>query len=504
MASYPYLRNQNKVEDTFVVTPTTLTQSVKVTGQVQASRDANLSFQTIGAVRYVGVKIGDTVAQGKTLATLEAGDAQAALLQSQAALESAQATLEQLTQGARPEELAVKQQAADNAKSTLDQAYAALPDAIQNINATAGDVVKNKLSPLFSTYGDHYSLSFSSCDQALQSDVELSRTKLENTLADFQKNSLLISAISDKGVADTTFEKGYQATLLTNELVNRVSTLLLSSCSIANPSLDSYRTALTAVHTSMTTLFADITAKRNALTSAKNAYSQALKDLELTKAGTDPYKLKMQRALVAQAEAQVSQSKTNLSKTVIIAPFSGTISEVTLSPGETVTQGKPVISMLAVDSFEIEAKIPEIDIVKIVLGRNVNVTLDAYGTGVVFPATVTRINPTATTEGTVPVYKIVITFVGKDARIKSGMTANVTVLTQNKSGVYAVPARFITVLDEAHGKASVMVNKKEVVKPVALGIRGDDGLIEVVSGLTEGDILVPPTTASRQAQKQTQ
>jgi HlyD family secretion protein len=160
--------------------------------------------------------------------------------------------------------------------------------------------------------------------------------------------------------------------------------------------------------------------------------------------------------------------------------------------------------MLAVDSFEIEAKIPEIDIVKIVLGRNVNVTLDAYGTGVVFPATVTRINPTATTEGTVPVYKIVITFVGKDARIKSGMTANVTVLTQNKSGVYAVPARFITVLDEAHGKASVMVNKKEVVKPVALGIRGDDGLIEVVSGLTEGDILVPPTTASRQAQKQTQ
>jgi HlyD family secretion protein len=501
--AFKFFSTSKEVIETETVRVGEIKQYVEVTGAVQASRDASLSFQTLGAVSTVNVKVGDVVPQGKVLATLQSGDAQANLLQAQAQLASANATLEQLVQGSRKEELAIKQQVVDNASNSLEQSYISLPDVIRNVDSTTADVVKNKLNTLFTNNGNHYSLSFSSCDQNLQSNLEMSRTKIEATLAEYQKKSSVISVLSPKESIDSVFEDAYNVTVATNELVSAISNLLLSSCSTQNTALDANRATLSLVRTTMNTLFMDITAKRSALNLAKNTLSQASRDLDLAKAGTDPYRIKAQTAAVGQAEAQVASAESGLRKTSIIAPFTGTISDVSINEGETVTGGKTVITMLAVDSFEIEAKVPEIDIVKIKTGASVDVTLDAYGKAVVFPATVTRINPTATIEGSVPMYKVIITFVGSDVRIKSGMTANVSIVTESKSQAIVVASRFVEVKDEKHG--SVMLRKSGVdsKREVALGIRGKDGLIEIISGLVPGDEIIPPSTGVRSAQKQT-
>lgn len=491
------------VKETHLVTIGSINQSVKVSGQVQSSKDANLAFQSAGVISYVGVRPGDTVQRGKVLATLSGSDAQATLLQAEANLSNAEAVLGQLKQGARKEEIAIKEQTLDNAKGSLDQSYSALPDSIQNVDAVTADVIKNKFAPLFVFSNSRYLLSFSSCDQRLQSDIETKRTNIENILADFQKKSSVISNISSTQTIDTTFEAAYQSAIMTNDLVNAISNLLLSSCSISNSSLDSLRTALSVTKTSMTTLFSDITAKRSALISAKNAYSQASRDLELTKAGTDPYKIQAQNALVSSASAQVASARSGVQKTVITAPFTGVISSVDLSIGETVSTGKTVISMLAVDSFEIEAKVPEIDIIKIKIGATAPVTLDAYGKAVTFPATVTRINPTASTEGSVPVYKVIVTFNGNDDRIKQGMTANVDITTESKSKVLVIPSRFATILDSKKGTVVVSKNGKEEVRDITLGARGSDGLVEVTGGIFEGETILSPSIGDRQAQKQT-
>lgn len=490
-------------KEQYVVAFGPIKQYVKVSGQVEASKDANLSFQTPGAVAFVGVKTGDIVDQGKVLATLSGGDAQATLLSAEASLSNAQAVLQQLQQGPRKEELAVKEQAFENAKSSLDQAYASLPDSIQNVDAITADIVKNKFSTFFTINGGRYTLAFSSCDQRLEGEINTKRIALEDTLAFFQTKSSVITALSSTQNVDATFETAYGSALATNDLVNSISNLLLLPCSISNPSLDSLRTTLSSVKTMMTSLFSDISTKRSTLITAKNTYNQALRDLELTRAGNDPYKIKAQAALVASAEAQVVSAKTGLAKTIISAPFSGVVSNVDLSVGETVTVGKTVISMLALDGFQIEAKVPEIDIVKIKEGAQVDVTLDAYGKDIIFPATVTRINPTASTEGSVPVYKVIITFVGKDNRIRQGMTANIQIVTETKSKVITVPARFIQMLTSTEGNVMVFVNGKETIRMVRLGVRGANGLIEIVEGLLPGDILVAPSTTDRQAQKQT-
>lgn len=502
LTSYRLFFPATSVVESIVVKKETVRQFVKVSGQVQSSRDASLSFQTVGAVSYLGIKSGDKVRQGQVLATLGGDDAQASLLQAQAGLENAQATLGHLTQGARKEEIAVKQQAFDNANSSLLQAYSAIPDVLQNVDATTADVIKNKLAPLFISTGNRYILSFSSCDQRLQSIIETERSTLETVLEDFQKKNSLVSLISSKETIDKAFESAYGSALATNQLVNSISNLLLTTCSLSNTSLDSQRGILSGVKGSMTALFSDITAKRSAFTTAKNAVEQTSRDLDLTKAGTDPYKLKAQQALVLQAEAQVAQAKSGLSKTIVLAPFSGVISDVSISEGETVSSGKTVITMLALDSFEVEAKVPEIDIVKVLVGGNVEVTLDAYGKAVVFPATVTRINPTATTEGSVPVYKIIVTFIGKDVRIKSGMTANVTIITKEKPDTLILPARFVQVVDTSHGTVVMSRDAKEVIREIELGIRGESGLLEITSGLKEGDVVLAPTTTMRSSQKQ--
>jgi HlyD family secretion protein len=475
---------------------------VRITGQVEPSTEASLAFQMGGAVSYVGVGIGDAVEKGKVLATVQSGDIQAQLLQAEANLASQRALYDQLSGGARPEEVAIKEQVYKNAEASLSQTYSQLPDSIRQIDGVMGDVLKSKLAPLFTNLGSQYILSFSSCDQRLAAQVEKKRTEVELTLEAFQKDALMVTAIASNETVEQAFLEGYDASVEVNSLVNTLSSLLLAQCSTSNASLEAYRLSLSAVKTQLSTLFTSISANRSALIVAKNAVASSKRDIELVKAGTDPNKLRSQAALVKQAEAQVFQYQAALEKTKIISPFAGTISDVALVVGETATQGKSAISMLATDVYQIEAKIPEMDIVKLRLGGKVRITLDAYGKGVEFPATITRINPTATQDGNVPVYKVLVSFTQKDDRIKAGMTANLRIEAAYKQGVVVVPLRFVTLINET--MATVLVAQGGIVieKNVELGVRGDDGSVEVVSGLRVGDTIISPATNLRSAQKQ--
>ena len=248
----------------------------------------------------------------------------------------------------------------------------------------------------------------------------------------------------------------------------------------------------------------DINTKRTALTAVKNALSSATRDLNLTKAGTDKAKIRAQEALVAQAEAQVAQVQANLSKNVLIAPFNGIITKVDITKGETASAGKSSITLISSSAFQVEAKIPEIDVSKVIVGNPVKVTLDAYGSSVIFEAVVSRVDPSATMEGNVPTYKAIVSFKEIDARIKSGMTANVSIVTASKENTLSLPIRFVTVQENGTGVVQVLSGKEKKVTKVTLGIRGDDGTIEIISGILSTDTVVAIQPGVRSAQKQNQ
>ncbi|NTU99417.1 hypothetical protein HGA64_05455, partial [Candidatus Falkowbacteria bacterium] len=74
--------------------------------------------------------------------------------------------------------------------------------------------------------------------------------------------------------------------------------------------------------------------------------------------------------------------------------------------------------------------------------------------------------------------------------IRPGMTANVTITTEVKDNALAVPSRAI--LSNAAGNKIVRLlqNNQSVEVPVVLGLRADEGLTEIVSGIKAGDRII--------------
>jgi HlyD family secretion protein len=493
--------NQN-TEETIQLKEATIKQTVKVTGPVTPTSEAALSFERAGTISAVNVSVGDKVVAGQMLASLSGQEAYASLLQAKATLANQEALLEQLEVGPRPEELAIKLQAVSNAESNLQVAYSGISDVIRDADAKVSDAIKTKLGNFFTSSGEVYTLSVSTCDQNLAGIVEAKRASFEKALASYQKETASITSLSSTGTLDKGLESAYTLTLTATALLDDLSTLISASCVSNNQSLDTQRTILSTVRSSLGLLFTDITTKRSTLASAKNTSKAAERDLELVRAGSDKTKIRAQAALVAQAKAQVAQAEAQVSKNVLTAPFNGIVTEVDITKGETASVGKTAIRVISSNAFQIEAKIPEIDIAKVSAGNPVRVTLDAYGDSTFFDAVVTRVDPSATREGNVPVYKAIISFKETDSRIKSGMTANVSIITQAKEKALVLPMRFVRVESNDIGVVHILVNKEKKSQNVTIGIRGEDGTIEILSGLMPNDTVVAIQPGERASQKE--
>ena len=187
--------------------------------------------------------------------------------------------------------------------------------------------------------------------------------------------------------------------------------------------------------------------------------------------------------------AKVDNIRAQISKTEIYSPIKGVVTKKDAKVGEIVTAGASIVSIISDAEFEIESNIPEVDIVKIKIGNEAKVTLDAYGSDILFAAKVISIDPSETMIEGVATYKVTLGFSGNDARIKSGMTANIDILSDKKENVIFVPLRAVIA---RNGNKIVRILDGESVKEteVRVGLRGSDGNIEILEGIKEGDRVV--------------
>ena len=169
------------------------------------------------------------------------------------------------------------------------------------------------------------------------------------------------------------------------------------------------------------------------------------------------------------------------------------MSTLDVKVGENVVANQDVLGIIS-DGFSIKVDISEADISKVSVEDTVRITLDAYGDDVFFEGSVVDIEPAQTEISGVVYYNITILFDGEaDAyEIRSGMTANVDILTDRKENVLVVPRRAVLTQD---GKKIVRVvtdTEKGIFeeRDVETGLSGDDGLVEIVSGVEEGEEIV--------------
>ncbi|MBC7847377.1 MAG: efflux RND transporter periplasmic adaptor subunit [Flavobacterium sp.] len=243
---------------------------------------------------------------------------------------------------------------------------------------------------------------------------------------------------------------------------------------------------------------------------------------------------------VQSASATVNEARDNLGRTTIYAPADGTISVLNVELGERVlgTQqmaGTEILRVANLNNMEVEVDVNENDIVKIKVGDEAKVEVDAY-LKKQFKGIVTSISNSASstlTADQVTNFKVKVRILkesyqdlleGKPATyspFRPGMTATVDIITKRRANVLAVPISSVVVKsdttavkgfkveDEDEKKAApksekklecvfVKVGDKAKIRIIKTGIQ-DDTNIEVLTGLKKGDVVItgPYSTVSK-------
>lgn len=209
---------------------------------------------------------------------------------------------------------------------------------------------------------------------------------------------------------------------------------------------------------------------------------------------------------VASSKENVQRAQTNLGYATITSPIDGTVISKSVEEGQTVAASfnTPELFTIAKDltNMQVVANVDEADIGNVKEGDRVTFTVDAYPDDT-FEGTVKQVRLEATTTNNVVTYEVVISAPNADLKLKPGLTANVTIYTQERSGVLAVANKALrfTPTKETVGKDMKIVDCKGKNKvwtlngntltahPVTIG--QSDGInTEITKGLKQGDKIV--------------
>ena len=209
---------------------------------------------------------------------------------------------------------------------------------------------------------------------------------------------------------------------------------------------------------------------------------------------------------VASSKENVQRAQTNLGYATITSPIDGTVISKSVEEGQTVAASfnTPELFTIAKDltNMQVVANVDEADIGNVKEGDRVTFTVDAYPDDI-FEGTVKQVRLEATTTNNVVTYEVVISAPNADLKLKPGLTANVTIYTQERSGVLAVANKALrfTPTKETVGKDKKIVDCKGKNKvwtlngntltahPVTIG--QSDGInTEITKGLKQGDKIV--------------
>ncbi|MDX2278917.1 MAG: efflux RND transporter periplasmic adaptor subunit [Saprospiraceae bacterium] len=244
---------------------------------------------------------------------------------------------------------------------------------------------------------------------------------------------------------------------------------------------------------------------------------------------------------ITSASARLRELNTSLQKTIITAPVSGIVSKLNVEKGERVVgtlqmTGTEMMRIANLRSMEVQVDVSENDILKVSVGDEADVEVDAY-LGRKFKGKVTEIANSASNVGTTTslnsdqvtnfVVKIRIDASSyldllKDGRrypFRPGMSASVDVFTQTAENTLTVPLIAVTAREDKKDDKKVQDNAEEennnnnaqkekekkddlikeivfvivgdtvAVKEVKTGIQDNDH-IEILSGIAEGDLVI--------------
>ena len=251
-------------------------------------------------------------------------------------------------------------------------------------------------------------------------------------------------------------------------------------------------------------------------------------------ASTDTSAVSAAQRSLASAQANLDQANAKAAGRTVTAPSSGSIVELNAKVGATVTGGmimgesdtsggKQCMQIADLSKMKVTVQVGEKDIAKIAVGQSANVTYPAFP-DIVSQGTVTAIASVANSDsnygGGSVTFNVDILIEAPDSRLKPGMTAEVSVVTEQLDDVVMVPTMalmtedgehyYVNVATDAEGKKSRRVKVNVVTQndnEAVVGktqVKRDDQGNEINPGvpttkLRDGDTLVMDTSAGMTA-----
>jgi HlyD family secretion protein len=459
-----------------------LAASATASGQVEAVRSANLAVAEPGTVEAVLVSAGSIVEAGDTLVQLDqrdltlnvermrqnvtlreaelqallAGASTADIVAAQAAVQSAQANLDDLLAGPTDEEIA-------ESAANIRQQQAAIQSASAAYNSTADSI---KASSLASAEADLVDAQIA-FDQAKERNEDFAFSFTHEAMIDAQEQLAIAQAKVDELKAGPN----------------------QGSLSSASADISAAQANLNKSQADYDALLAGPTGAQ--IRAAESSLAKAKADLaDLTK-GASPQEITIAEAELEQARIDLLSAEEALADSVIVAPFDGLVTDVLVSVGERATGN--VVDLVS-GQFKAVLQVDELDIGALSVGQPAVISFEAWPDAAL-SGEIYSIAPSSSgdAEGIVK-YDVTLRFEPGDLPILVGMTADAQLITDQKQDVLLVPNAAVTA-DRQAGTYSVnlvvgdqdgrpLVEEREV----EIGLK-DKNFTEILSGLSAGDIV---------------
>lgn len=197
----------------------------------------------------------------------------------------------------------------------------------------------------------------------------------------------------------------------------------------------------------------DLSNAQKALAAAQAAPAMGNDTDAASGATTDTSAVSSAQRNLASAQATLEQANAKAAERTVMAPSSGSIVELNAKVGATVTGGmimgegdtsggKQCMQIADLSKMKVTVQVGEKDIAKIAVGQSANVTYPAFP-DIVSQGTVTAIASVANSDssygGGSVTFNVDILIEAPDARLKPGMTAEVSVVTEQLDDVVMVP-----------------------------------------------------------------
>jgi HlyD family secretion protein len=472
----------------------TVESAVSASGTVTALQSATINWASTGVVGHVNVQVGQQVKAGDVLMELDPKSLDNSYVQAEADLLTAQDNLNTLLAGPTAQQIA-------QAKLNVVTADQAVTTAQRNLTSI--------MNPVGQSLFDTLATAQNAFDTA-QANSTLERVSADATAVQTAQNNMN-QAYSNLQRAQQNYN---DCTAISCAEIQSRQTALTNATNAYQSAQNTYNAAKLSYDTKVNGQGLDVT-------TAQQNLAQAQANLTAAQAGPDQTKVTLYQAQLDMVKANAQQAKTDLAtlqaqpkpadvasaqaklaaaqavldSAKLTAPFSGTIMAVASKAGDSVSSASEAVVIADISAFVLQADISEVDINSVMLGQTVDLTVDAVPDET-FTGQVSAILGLGKSTQGVVTFPVTITILKPDVALKAGMTAAVSIITEQHVNVLTVPNR---ALRSTGGQRTVTVlfEGQQIPVPVTVGLAGDS-VSEIVDdgSLREGDAVVITTTTS--------